>query len=148
MSRLSFGTRPLLIAIALVASPSVAAAAGTGLGNSRSESFDIDITIPPFAAGIAAAAEGAVGLSSLDTPGGGLLVKSPDVVAAGSQGQISVFSRTGAPVTAFVKSGRSHASITAGQTSPFKGMDRTTFVVAPTGGQSGASTVSVVVGAV
>jgi hypothetical protein len=146
MLRLSFGTRPLLIAIALLVAPSVAAAAA--VGNSRSESFDIDITIPPFAAGIAAAAEGAVGLSSLDTPGGGLLVKTPDVVSAGSQGQISVFSLAGAPITAFVKSGRSRASITAGQTSPFKGMNRTTFVVAPTGGQPGASTVSVVVGAV
>jgi hypothetical protein len=151
MVKLPRQAHSLSVAVAILALPAMAAA------QSRSESIDIDITIPPFAAGLAAASEGAVGFSTFDQPGGGLLVKSPDTISTGSNGDVSVFSQSTTIVTARVGSGpdatpTSLASITNSQTTPFKGMQRTNFTVTPNaGGSNGAGqgppVVSVVVSA-
>jgi hypothetical protein len=124
------GMRSLILAVTLVALPSAAVAATSG-------SFTITVIIPPFAAGIEATKAGAVGLSTLDQPGGGLLVSTPDQVAQGAKGTVDVFSRDGTSVTLRVADGgpsgapSNLASVDQGEAVPFNGMTRTSFTVVP-----------------
>src|ERR1700742_3192295 len=96
MPNMSANRAACLAALALVA-PTVAEAA-----SGHSDSFSITVVIPPLGAGVQAASEGAVGLDTLDQPGGGLLISAPDQVPQGGEGKIQVFSLAGGAVTARV----------------------------------------------
>jgi len=138
-----------LLAVAALAFPTV------GWADGASGSFSVSVTLPPIAAGLQAQSEGAVGLNSLDQPGQGLMVRSPDQIAPGDQGQLQVFTLQGRSVTVRVADGgpagapSTLASVQPGPTVPMNGMDRTTFIIQqarPVEPQDGnANVVSVVV---
>ena len=132
MPRLRCYARTLLLALAVGSVPCFAAAATSG-------SFSITVTIPPIAAGLQAVSQGAVGLSTLDQPGGGLLVATPDQVSQGSSGKFEVFGLDGTPVTARVAdSGPAGtpsklATVSQTATTQLNGMVQTSFSVTPSG---------------
>jgi hypothetical protein len=151
MVKLSLAARSLLATLTVVAAPSLAHA------QSKSATVGIDVVIPPFAAGMAATAEGAVGMNTFDT-GGGLLVKSSDMVAPNAQGSVSVFSLASTHVTArIVAPGPGAAptimaSLVERSSTDFRGMNRADFAVVPNGTAMcarglGPSAVSVLVSA-
>jgi hypothetical protein len=123
-----------LLALALGLAPTAALAGGT------SDSFSISVTLPPIAAALQAQAQGAVGLSTLDQPGGGLMVRAPDALAQGTPGTLDVFTLKGAVVSVRVADGgpsgapSALASVTPVATTPLNGMDRNTFSIAPASG--------------
>ena len=137
MPRVRYHAGRLLVAMVLVAAPSVAMAAGA------SGSFTITVTIPPIAAGIQAVNAGAVGLSTLDQPGGGLLVSTPDQVRPGSSSKFDVFSLNGTAVTARVADGgpsgapSNLATVKPVGTTQLNGMVHTSFTVVPAGALEG-----------
>lgn len=82
-----------VIAAALLSAP---AYAGDGsLGFASSGTTTVTVVIPPIQAGIAATEEGAVGLWTLEPGAAGLMVKIPDLVAAGESSSLDVFRANG-----------------------------------------------------
>jgi len=133
-----------LAGLALALAPMVASAESSG-------SFSITVTIPPFAAGFQAASEGAVGLSTLDQPGGGLLISAPSEVQIGDSSDVKVFSQNGSPVSMRVAGSdptatpSNLASVSGGAATPFNGMTKTTFTVAPSAAAAASTQVEPVV---
>jgi len=151
MVKLSLGAHTLLATLAIALAPSLAQA------QSKTATVGIDVIIPPFAAGMAATAEGAVGMNTFDT-GDGLLVKASDMVAPNAQGSVSVFSLASTHVTARIvapgpgAAPTTLASLVQSPTTDFRGMNRADFAVVPNGTAmcaqgAGPATVSVLVSA-
>lgn len=82
----------LMIGLSL---PTVAQANDGRLGFSSSASATITVIIPPLGAGIEAAAQGAVGLWTLTSESGGIMVHVPETVTLGQNAKLDIYRTDG-----------------------------------------------------
>ncbi len=87
--------RSLLRVVALLAGSSFATSAYAADIGEDTASVNITINIPPFAAAIAAEAEGAVGLWTVSTSSSPLMVKLPSEVSEGQVSEGAIFASQG-----------------------------------------------------
>ncbi len=82
----------LMLGLAL---PTVAQASDGRVGFSSSASATITVIIPPLGAGIEAAAQGAVGLWTLTSESGGIMVHVPETVSTGQSAKLDIYRTDG-----------------------------------------------------
>lgn len=75
--------------------PAVAHANDGRLGFSSSASATITVIIPPLGAGIEAAQQGAVGLWTLTSESGGIMVHVPETVTSGQNAKLDIYRTDG-----------------------------------------------------
>ena len=80
------------LAISGIALLSVAPANASELNGGSSATMTITVTIPPFLAALAAQQEGAVGLWTVTDDKSALMIKTPDTVVAGQEGEAAIYS--------------------------------------------------------
>jgi hypothetical protein len=134
-----------LVLVSVICAPARAEVAGGDTGAASAESATVTVVIPPVQAGIDASREGAVGLWTLGSASGGLMIKLPRQMIAGESAELDLLRADGNVFGVKLPQG-SGLTLTRGTSSERNGLKRQSYVLSNIAAEGGGQIAVVIVG--